>query len=94
MFRPATMKKLSIITLDKYTDSAVRSLHEASIVQIQDISERIQEDAEWKQIFKPGRATPYLGKVSSLLMKTSSITDFLKSVRERENGIMPLLKVL
>lgn len=92
MFRPATMKKLSIITLDKYTDSAVRSLHEASIVQIQDISERIQEDAEWKQIFKPGRATPYLGKVSSLLMKTSSITDFLKSVRERETGIMPLVK--
>ncbi len=92
MFRPANMKKLSIITLDKYTDSAVRSLHEASIVQIQDISERIQEDAEWKQIFKPGRATPYLGKVSSLLMKTTSITDFLKSVRARESGIMPLVK--
>lgn len=92
MFKPATMKKLSIITLDNYTDSAVRSLHESGLVQIQDISERIQEDAEWKQIFKPGKATPYLGKVSSLIMRTSSTLDFLKSVRKREKGIMPLIK--
>lgn len=92
MFRPARMKKLSIITLDRYTDSVVRSLHESALMQIEDISERIQEDAEWKQIFKVGHTSPYLGKVSSLLMKTSSTVDFLKSVRHREKGIMPLVK--
>lgn len=86
------MKKLSIITLDKYADSAVRSLHEASIVQIQDISERIQQDAEWKQILKPSSATPFTGKISSLLMKTTGTIDFLHSVRKREGGILKMVK--
>jgi V/A-type H+-transporting ATPase subunit I len=91
MFKPARMKKLSIITLDKYADSAVSSLHEASIVQIQDISERIQQDAEWKQILKPSHATPFTGRVSSLLMKTTGTIDFLHSVRRREKGILKMV---
>lgn len=86
------MKKLKVITLDKYTDSMVRSLHEASIVQIQDISERIQQDAEWKQILKSSHVSPQTGKIASLLMKTTGTVDFLKSVRRREKGILPLLK--
>lgn len=92
MFKPAPMKKLSIITLDKYADSAVRSLHEGSIVQIEDISERIQQDAEWKQILKPSNATPFTGKISSLLMKTTGTIDFLHSVRKREGGILKMVK--
>ncbi len=92
MFKPARMKKLKIITLDKYTDSAVNSLHEASIVQIHDISERIQEDAEWKQIFKPSHATPFLGKISSLLMKTTGMADFLDSVAKKDEGILSIAK--
>jgi V/A-type H+-transporting ATPase subunit I len=92
MFKPARMKKLSIITLDKYADSAVSSLHEASIVQIQDISERIQQDAEWKQILKPAHATPFTGRLSSLLMKTTGTIDFLHSVRKREKGMLKMVK--
>ena len=87
MFRPARMQKLKIITLDKYADSAVNSLHEEGIVQIHDISERIQTDAEWKQILKPSKVNPHTGKVSSLLMKTSGMVDFLESVEKREGGI-------
>ena len=94
MFKPARMKKLSIITLDKYADSAVSSLHESSIVQIQDISERIQQDAEWKQILEPSHATPYTGRISSLLMKTNGNIDFLHSVRKREGGILKMVKEL
>lgn len=86
------MKKLSIITLDKYADSAVSSLHEAGLVQIQDISERIQQDAEWKQILKPSHATVHTGKISSLLMKTSGTIDFLHSVRRKEGGILKMVK--
>jgi len=86
------MKKLRIITLDKYADSAVNSLHEAALVQIEDISERIQQDAEWKQILKPSSASPFTGKISSLLMKTSGTADFLKSVARKEKGILPLVK--
>jgi len=94
MFKPARMKKLSIITLDKYADSAVSSLHEASIVQIQDISERIQQDAEWKQILEPSHATPFTGRISSLLMKTTGNIDFLHSVRRREKGMLNMVKGL
>lgn len=92
MFKPARMKKLKVITLDKYTDSVVNSLHEASLVEIQDISERIQQDAEWRQILKPSHVSPYTGKISSLLMKTSGTVDFLVSVRRKEEGILPLVK--
>ena len=92
MFKPARMKKLRIITLDKYADSAVNALHEAGLVQIEDISERIQQDAEWRQILKPSSASPFTGKVSSLLMKTSGTVDFLESVARKEKGILPLVK--
>jgi V/A-type H+-transporting ATPase subunit I len=92
MFKPARMKKLKIITLDKYADPLVNSLHESSILQIYDISERIQEDAEWKQILKPSHATPFLGKISSLLMKTTGIADFLGTVAKKDSGILTLAK--
>lgn len=86
------MKKLSIITLDKYAETAVGSLHEAGLVQIQDISERIQQDAEWKQILQPAHATPFTGKISSLLMKTTGTIDFLHSVRKRDSSILKTVK--
>ncbi|HEX7467112.1 MAG TPA: V-type ATPase 116kDa subunit family protein, partial [Methanobacterium sp.] len=92
MFKPAKMKKLRIITLDKYADSLVSSLQESGLVEIQDISERIQQDAEWKQILKPSHATPFTGKISSLLMKTTSNIDFLHSVRKRDGGILKMVK--
>ncbi|MGB9838787.1 V-type ATP synthase subunit I [Methanothermobacter sp.] len=92
MFLPARMRKLKIITLDQYSDSVVRSLHEEGITQIDDISERIQQDAEWRQILKPSRATPYTGRVSSLLMKTSGILDFLGSVAVQEKGLRDTLR--
>jgi V/A-type H+/Na+-transporting ATPase subunit I len=92
MFKPAKMKKLKIITLDKYSDSVVNSLHESGLVQIYDISERIQQDAEWKQILKPSHATPFLGKISSLLMKVTGIADFLDSVSKKDEGILTIAK--
>ena len=88
MFKPARMKKLKILTLDAYSNSVVSALQEEEIVQIHDISERIQQDAEWKQILKPSKATAYTGKLSSLQMKTSGIIDFLKSAERKEGGIL------
>lgn len=92
MFKPARMKKLRIITLDKYADSAVNALHEAGLVQIEDISERIQQDAEWRQILKPASSSPFTGKISSLLMKTTGTVDFLQSMARKEKGILPMVK--
>ena len=88
MFKPARMKKLKILTLDAYSNSVISTLQEEGIVQIHDISERIQQDAEWKQILKPSKATAYTGKLSSLQMKTAGIIDFLKSAERKEGGIL------
>ena len=87
MFKPARMKKLKILTLDAYSNSLVSTLQEEEVVQIHDISERIQQDAEWKQILKPSKVTAYTGKVSSLQMKATGIADFLKSAERKEGGI-------
>jgi len=92
MFMPAKMHKLKIITLDKYADSAVKSLHEKGIVQIHDISERIQQDAEWKLILNPSKATQYTSKISSLLMKTTGIVDFLGTVSKSDQSILDTIK--
>lgn len=88
MFKPARMKKLKVLTLDAYSNSVISSLHEEEIVQIHDISERIQQDAEWRQIMKPSKATAYTGKISSLQMKTTGLIDFLKSAERKEGGIL------
>ncbi len=88
MFKPARMKKLKILTLDAYSNSVVSSLQEEEIVQIHDISERIQNDAEWRQIMKPSKATAYTGKISSLQMKTTGIIDFLKSAERKEGSML------
>ncbi|MGB9979698.1 V-type ATP synthase subunit I [Methanobacterium sp.] len=88
MFKPARMKKLKILTLDAYSNSLISALQEEEVVQIHDISERIQQDAEWKQILKPSKVTAYTGKVSSLQMKATGIADFLKSAERKEGGIL------
>ena len=72
-------------------DSVITSLHEAGLVEIQDISERLQQDAEWKQILKPSHTSQYTGKISSLLMKTTGTVDFLKSVRRKDFSIPKLV---
>lgn len=88
MFKPARMKKLKVLTLDVYSNSVISSLHEEEIVQIHDISERVQQDAEWRQIMKPSKATAYTGKISSLQMKTTGLIDFLKSAEKKDEGII------
>ncbi|MDO5850314.1 MAG: V-type ATP synthase subunit I [Methanobacteriaceae archaeon] len=77
MFKTARMRKLNVITLDTYAGQAVSALHDAGIVQISDISERIQQDPELAEVLKPSKVTPYTGKISSLLMKTTALSDLL-----------------
>ena len=77
MFRTARMRKLNVITLDKYAGPTVSALHDEGIVQINDISERIQQDPKLAELLKPSKVTPQTGKLSSLLMKTSALSDLL-----------------
>ena len=52
MFRTARMRKLNVITLDKYASPTVSALHDEGIVQINDISERIQQDPKLAELLK------------------------------------------
>jgi len=58
MFKTARMRKLNIITLDKYSSPTVNALYDEGIVQISDISERIQQDPELAEVLKPSKASP------------------------------------
>jgi len=92
MFLPARMRKLKIITFEKYTDPVIRSLHEEGITQIDDISERIQEDPQWGQILKPSKPTPQTNKIASLLMRTTGIIDFMDSLITHKKKITEVIK--
>jgi V/A-type H+/Na+-transporting ATPase subunit I len=92
MFRPAKMNKLSIITLDEYSDNLISTLHEAGLVQIQDISEYIQEDIEWRQILKPAGLKSQTTDIISFLNRITSIVEFWKGVKKKKVSPVQLLK--
>jgi len=92
MFKTARMRKLKILSLAQYSDSIVESLHEKGIVQINDISERIQYDPEWANLLQPSKITPLTGRLSSLLMKTTGISELLGDALTGEVSITDLLK--
>ena len=71
MFKTARMRKIRIVTLDKYVAPTVDALHAQGLVQISDISDSIQQDPELAELVTPSKASPYTGKLSSLLMKTN-----------------------
>ena len=91
MFRTARMRKLNIITLDKFANPTVTALHDAGIVQISDISESIQQDPELAELLTPSKASPYTGKVSSLLMKTTGISELLGDALSEGRGLKDTL---
>ena len=92
MFRTARMRKLNIITLDTFANPTVTALHDAGIVQISDISESIQQDPELAELLTPSKASPYTGKVSSLLMKTTGISELLGDALSEGRGLKDTLK--
>jgi len=91
MFQTERMRKLKIITLDQYSDKVVEALHEKGIVQIDDISERIQQNPEWAQLLSPSKATSNTGKISSLLMKATGITETFANVLEGQGNIKDVI---
>ena len=92
MFQTARMRKLKIISLDQYSDSIVQSLHEEGIVQIDDVSERIQQNPEWTNLLQPSKITPLTGRLSSLLMKTTGLSELLGDALTGDVGMKDMLK--
>ena len=75
MFKTARMRKIRIVTLDEYISPTVSALHEQGLVQINEISDSIQQDPELAELVTPSKASAFTGKLSSLLMKTSAISE-------------------
>ena len=91
MFKTARMRKIRIVTLEKYVAPTVDALHESGLIQISDISESIQQDPELAEIVTPAKATPYTGKLSSLLMKTNGISELLGNSLSEGHGLKDTL---
>ena len=87
MFKTARMRKIRIVTLDKYVAPTVDALHESGLLQISDISESIQQDPELADLVDPAKATPYTGKLSSLLMKTNGISELSGNSLSEGHGL-------
>ncbi|WP_409199759.1 V-type ATP synthase subunit I [Methanobrevibacter sp. DSM 116169] len=92
MFQTARMRKIKIITHDEYVSPTVKTLHEEGIVQINDISDRVQHDPELAKSMAPSKAHPQSGKISSLLMKTTGISELFGNAISEDSGIMGMVK--
>ena len=91
MFKTARMRKIRIVTLDKYVAPTVDALHESGLIQISDISDSVQQDPELAELVTPAKATPYTGKLSSLLMKTNGISELLGNSLSEGHGLKDTL---
>ena len=89
MFKTARMRKIRIVTLDKYIAPTVDALHAQGLVQISDISDSIQQDPELAELVTPAKATKYSGKLSS--MKTNGISELLGNSLSEGHGIKDTL---
>ena len=92
MSKTARMRKIRIVTLDKYVSPTVNALHEQGLVQISDISDSIQQDPGLAELVTPAKSTQYTGKLSSLLMKTNGISELLGNSLSEGHGIKDLIK--
>ena len=90
MFRPAKMQKISIVTLNQYTKPVIDILHEKGYIQIEDLTESIQENEELKGL-DVSKQDPYASRIASLSMKCNSILDTLKSA-EKSMSMVDVVK--
>ncbi len=91
MFKTARMRKIRIVTLEKYVAPTVDALHESGLVQVSDISDSVQQDPELAELVTPAKATPFTGKLSSLLMKTNGISELLGDSLSEGHGLKDTL---
>ncbi|MEE0938948.1 V-type ATP synthase subunit I, partial [Methanobrevibacter sp.] len=94
MFKTARMRKIRIVTLEKYVAPTVDALHESGLVQISDISDSVQQDPELAELVTPAKATRHTGKLSSLLMKTNGISELLGNSLSEGHGLKDTLMSL
>ncbi|CAB3287929.1 V-type ATP synthase subunit I [Methanocaldococcus lauensis] len=84
------MKKLKAVILDEKVDNVVRQLHESGIVELCDLSEKL-EDVEWKSLLSPSSHADYVRNVTTLMIKASRILDLFSNVNPKEVSVKDIL---
>ncbi len=88
--KPVRMKKLKAVILDEKVDNVVRQLHEYGIVELCDLSEKL-EDVEWKSLLSPSSHADYVRNVTTLMIKAGKILDLFSNVNPKEVSIKDIL---
>ncbi|MBW9221596.1 V-type ATP synthase subunit I [Methanothermococcus sp. SCGC AD-155-C09] len=90
--RPARMKKLRAVILDEKMDSVIRELHEKGMVELYDLTPKL-EDPEWGALISHSTPARYGRDVSALLIKTNRFLDLFDNVKLEDNkgGLKDLL---
>jgi len=84
------MKKLKAVILDEKIDNVVRSLHEAGIVELCDLSEKL-ENVEWKSLLSQSSSADYVRNVTTLMIRAGRVLDMFSSVSQKETSIKDFL---
>lgn len=79
------MKKIRAVILDEKVDPVVRQLHESGLVELYDLSAKL-EDPEWSVFLAPSPSAEYGRNVASLTIKVSRILDLFSNVSEGEKA--------
>jgi V/A-type H+-transporting ATPase subunit I len=85
------MNKVRAVILDEKMDSTIRNLHESGLVELYDLTQRL-ENPEWSALLSHSTPAQYSRDVSSNMIKVGRILDLFDSVKEDEKkGISGLL---
>lgn len=83
MSRPVKMKKIHLISTDEYKDRVIKGLHRQGVLEIRDISERL-DDETWSSILMKHPIDPTLNDISSRVGLINKILDNFESVNPKE----------
>ena len=83
--RPARMNKIRAVILDEKMDSVIRNLHESGLVELYDMSAKL-ESPEWRAFLSPATSAEYTRQIATLMIKVGRILDLFRNVKEEEKA--------
>jgi len=89
--KPARMNKVRAVILDEKMDSIIRNLHESGLVELYDLTPKL-ENPEWAAFLSQSSPARYGRDVSSLIIKVGRFLDLFDSVKvEEKKGLSAIL---
>ncbi len=77
------MNKVKAVILDEKMDSVIRNLHESGLVELYDLTSKL-ENPEWSSLLFQSSPAEYGRNVSSLMIKVGRFLDLFDSVKVEE----------